>query len=135
MSNNVTLSVPTIKVNNDVIAIVPNSFGYKAGDGEIKVRAASTGGGNATSVHSQDAETMFSTVKFKLYPTAENLQMARDWKARIGCNTVEAIQRGSSCGGGEFNVAFKNISVTNDPEINATADGDIEVEMAGDKLA
>jgi len=128
------LSVPTIKVNNDVQAIVPNSFKYKSGDGETKVRAASAGGGNVTAVHTQNAESMFSTLSFSIYPTADNLGRIRDWKDAIGGNTVEAVQRGDSTGDGDIALFFKNMSVTNDPDINAGADGVIEIEMAGDKI-
>jgi hypothetical protein len=130
--SNEALSVPTIKVNNDVVAIVPNSFSYKSGDGEVKVRAASTGGGNAVSTHTLDAETMFSTVKFSMLVTPDNMEKIRDWKANFAGNTVEAIQRGIN--EKDVALAFQGMSVTNDPDINASADGVIEVELAGDKL-
>lgn len=127
------LAVPTIKVNNDVIGIVPNTFKFTPGDGETKVRAASTGGNNATSVHTQDAEMMYSVVKFHLMNTINNMSMVRDWKANFAANTVEALQRGTG-DQKDFSLAYKSMSVTNDPENVAAADGVIEVEMAGDKL-
>ena len=127
------LSVPAIKVNNDVIGLVPNTFKYTSGDGDVSVRSASTGGGNARSIHTQDAETMFSKVMFSVYVTTDMIEKVRDWKADIGGNTVEALQRGTG-DNQDFSLAFKNMSVTNDPEINAAADGVIEIEMAGDKL-
>lgn len=127
------LSVPTIKVNNDVIGIVPNTFKYKSGDGEVKVRAASAGGGKAAAVHTQDAETMFSTVNFSVYVTTDMIEKVRDWKASVGGNTVDVLQRGTGSEK-DFGIAFKGMSVTNDPDINAAADGVIEVEMAGNKL-
>lgn len=127
------LSVPTIKVNNDVIGIRPNTFMYTPGDGEVKVRAASTGGSNATTVHTEDAESKFSVVKFSMYNTVDNIERIRDWKALIAGNSIEALQRGIA-GGKDFALAFKNMSVTNDPEIEASVDGDLKVEMAGDKL-
>lgn len=129
---NKALSVPTIKVNNDVIAIVANSFSYKSGRGETKVASASTGGNNATSVHTQDAETMFATIKFSIRVTTDNLEKLADWQENTAGNTVEAVQRNVS--GKNFNLAFRGCSVTMDPDINASADGVIEVEMAGDKL-
>ena len=129
-----TLSVPTIKVNNDVIAIVPNTFTFSAGDGEVNVRAASTGGGNATSVHSENAETMIGKAKFSMYPTVDNIAKIRNWKAAVAENTLEALQAGSA-GGKDFSLAYKGMSVTNEPDFNAGADTVIEIEMAGDRIA
>ena len=51
----ITLSVPSVIVNNETIAIVPNSFSYDGGEGEINVRAASGGGNTIESVHSVNA--------------------------------------------------------------------------------
>ena len=51
---NITLSVPTVIVNGETIKIVPNSFTYSGGEGEIKVRSASAGGYQSSSVHSQN---------------------------------------------------------------------------------
>lgn len=127
------LSVPTIKVNNDVIGLVPNTFKYTSGDGDVTVRAASTGGINVVSVHTQDADTMKSTVMFSVFVTTDNILKVRDWKAAVAGNTVTATQRGIGTQK-DFSLAFKGMSVTNDPEINAAADGVIEIEMAGDKL-
>ncbi len=126
------ISVPAIQVNNDTIGLVPNTFSYTPGDGETTVRAASTGGGKAKSIHTQDAETMFSKVMFSVYPTTDNISKIRDWKANVAGNTLSAVQR--NVGGKDFSLAFKNMSVSNDPDIKAAADGVIEIEMAGDQI-
>jgi hypothetical protein len=126
------ISVPAIQVNNDTIGLVPNTFEEIPGDGEVNVRAASTGGGNAVSVHTQDAQTMFGKVKFSVYPTTDNVSKIRDWKANVAGNTLTAVQR--NVGGKDFSIAFKGMSVTNDPPVKAAADGVIEIEMAGDKI-
>ena len=128
----IALSVPTIKVNNDVINIVPNSFKYVSGHGEVTVRAASTGGANAVSVHTQDAETMVSKVMFSLPNTVTNIERVSEWQSHIAGNTVEAIQK--AINGKNFAIPFKGMSITNDPDIVAAADGIIDIEMAGDKL-
>jgi hypothetical protein len=128
-----SLSVPAIRVDNDVIGIVPNTFKFTYGAGETNVRAASTGGGNAQSVHSQNAETMFSKVMFSLYPTAENFIRIKNWKTGIANHTLEAMQRDAGVRG-DFAEAFKGLSMTNDPDIVAAADGVIEIEMAGDRI-
>ncbi len=126
------LSVPAIQVNNDTIGLVPNTFKYVSGDGDVNVRAASTGGGNTISVHTQDAETMFSKIMFSVYVTTDLISKIRDWKANVAGNTVNVVQR--DVGGKDFSLAFKGVSMTNDPEVNAAADGVIEIEMAGDKI-
>ena len=126
-----TLSVPAIRINNDLIAIVPNSFKYKSGDGDIKVRAGSTGGGGAKAVHSQDAETMFSTVVFRVFPTINNIEIMRIWKSGIAANTIDVLQEGETK---DLTLAFKNMSLTNDPDIEGGADTDVEMMFAGDKL-
>ena len=127
-----SLSVPAIRVNNDVIGIVPNSFSYTAGDGEVNVRAASTGGGNAGSIHTENAETKYSVIKFSVYPTLDMISRIRDWKANVAGNTIDAIERGLD--NKDFNIAFKGISITNDPEIKAGSDTVVEIEAAGDRL-
>jgi len=127
------LSVPTIKFDNDVISIVPNSFKFTTGAGETKVRSASVGGGNSVTVHGLDAEMQYSVVKFSLMNTINNVNRIKTWKATQGDHTIEALQRGTG-GADDFSEAFTNISVTNDPEIVASADGVIEVECAGNKL-
>ena len=66
MADNIALSVPGITVNNVPIAIVPNSFKYRKGAGETKVRAASTGGGGVNSIHTEDAETKVSYMTFEM---------------------------------------------------------------------
>ena len=130
--SNQAISVPAIQVNNDTIGLVPNTFKYVGGDGDVNVRAASTGGGNAISIHTQDAETMFSKVMFSIYATADNISKIRDWKANVAGNTINAVQR--DVGDKDFSLAFKGMSMTNDPEVNASADGVIEIEMAGDRI-
>lgn len=127
------LSVPSIKVNNDIITIQANSFKFTPGDGETTVRAASAGGGSTETVHTQNAETMFSTVKFSMLNTPSNMTKVRGWKAVIGGNTLEAMQRGTG-GNPDYKEAFKGLSVTNDPEVVASVDGIIEIEMAGDRI-
>lgn len=130
--SNQALSVPAIQVNNDTIGLVPNSFSYVTGDGEVTVRAASSGGGNSISVHTQNAETMFSKVMFKVYTTVDNISKIRDWKANVAGNTINVSQR--DVGGKDFSLAFAGMSMTNDPDVNASADGEIEIEMAGDQI-
>ena len=91
--SNITISVPTILVNSQTIAIVPNSFSYDGGEGEINVRSASAGGGNSTSVHSQNAESQVGKCKFDVYLQPGVDGNIRSWKSRVGANSIQAVQR------------------------------------------
>jgi hypothetical protein len=75
---------------------------------------------------------MFSKVMFQIFVTTDNIQLVADWKDAGSGNTISASQRVS---GKDFAEAFKNMSMTNDPEIPMTADGVIDIEMAGDQLS
>ena len=126
------ISVPAIQVNNDTVGLVPNSYKRTGGYGETTVRAASSGGGNAVAVHTKNAETMFSKVMFQIYVTTDNIRLVDEWKDNGSGNTISASQRDVSSK--DFAESFKNMSMTNDPEIPMTADGVIDIEMAGDQI-
>ena len=134
MAGNITLSVPTVIVNNETWAIVPNSFKYDGGEGEINVRAASAGGGNSSSVHSQDAETQIGKCSFDIYlvPGVDN--KVATWKENVGANRVQAIQRQPQTGESET-LSWDNMSITNAVERNASADGVTSLEWEGDQMS
>lgn len=118
-----TLSNPTLKINDVVTAIVPNSLVYKTGSGDKAVKAQSAGGNAIEVVVTENAETKLSMVKFKLYNTASNLQSVKDWCARSS-STIRVS---------EDNVAesFRDMVVTTEPERAIGADGELEVEWMG----
>jgi hypothetical protein len=126
--NNRVISVPSIFVNNEPISIVPNSFKFKLGKGETNVRAASVGGGASVSIHSENAESQVGEIKFAMYTTTDNIARVNLWKSNTGANAVQAIQRS------QVPISLQNASMTNDPEIEATADGKMEVEFKGDSI-
>jgi hypothetical protein len=123
------LTTPSIVVNNEAIAIVPDSFKYTPGVGEINMRAQSGGGGNVQMVKSINAETKKSTAKFALMPTKKNIDYIDVWQdnGRGDGNGIEASD-------GPFAVAFRNMYVTNDPERNLSSDGTIEIEFEGSPI-
>lgn len=130
---NITLSVPTVIVNNETYAIVPNSFMYDGGEGEIKVRAASSGGGNSSSVHSQDAETQIGKCKFDVFLVNGVDASIATWKENIGANSIQAIQRSES--GDAVTLSWDNCSLVNAVEREASADGVTSLEFEGDKMS
>ena len=126
-------STPQIIINNETIAIVPNSLTYDGGEGEITVRAASTGGGSAVSVHTFNAESMISKVKFEIYVTADADKKIAKWKSNIGSNV---IQFSDQLANGEVLArSFSGMSVTNAVERGPAADGKISIEWSGDQMA
>lgn len=128
-----TLSTPAIIINNETYPIVPNSFTYDGGEGEITVRAASSGGGSTQSVHSQNAETQIGSCKFDVYLTTTLDRSIAQWKENIGANTIQAIQRNGS--GQSVTLSFDNMSLVNAVERDAGADGVTSLEWLGDQMS
>lgn len=129
----ITLSVPSVIVNNQTIAIVPNSFTYNGGEGEINVRAASGGGNTIESVHSVNAENKIGKCKFDVYLTPDVDSLIRSWKNQVGQNNIQFVQRLS--GGGNMTRSMSRMSLTNDVERAASSDGVVSLEFAGDPMA
>jgi len=127
-----SISVPAIRVNDDLIRIVPNSFMYAGGEGEITVRSASAGSGNSETVHSENAETQISRVTFDVYLDADLDGNIRDWKANIGTNTIKVDQQ--NINGDSFIRVFPGTSLMNEVERNASADGVVSLEFEGDAM-
>jgi len=130
---NRTLSVPTVIVNNETYSIVPNSFMYDGGEGEINVRSASAGGGNSTSVHSQNAETQIGKCKFDVYLVPGLDSDIATWKESVGANSIQAIQRAGS--GEAVTLSWDNMSLVNAVEREASADGVTSLEFEGDRMS
>lgn len=119
-----TLNNPTVEVNDNPIAIVPNSLSYKKGRGEKSVKAQSAGGNAIETVVTQNAETKVSMVKFKLYPTKENFDLADVWIDNINGNTIRLSE-------GELTESFRGMVTTTEPERMVGADGELELEFQG----
>ena len=119
-----TLSNPSVVIQNETIAIIPNSLSFKIGSGDKEVKAQSAGGGSIEVVVSENAETMISMVKFKLFNTAGNLQRVKDWSVLFS----ETITLSDPNG---INESFRDMVVTTEPERSIGADGDLEIEWKG----
>ena len=129
----IAISVPAVIVNNETISIVPNSFTYDGGEGEINVRSASGGGNTIESVHTVDAEGKIGKCSFDVYLTTDMDSRIRSWKNAVGQNVVQVVQRIS--GGGSVTRSFSRMSLMNQVERNASADGVVSLEFAGDPMA
>jgi hypothetical protein len=120
------MSNPSVIINNEAIAIVPNSLVWKKGHGEVNQRVASTGGDAVEFVLSEDVSTKVGVVQFKLYTTKRNIDFIDVWKILSKTGAI-AI----TINDGDFVQDFIEMVMCNDPDINASADGEIDIEMKG----
>ena len=125
----IAIANPTVRVNDETISIVPNSLAVVTGGGEVNVRAASSGGGAVETVHTSDAESKISAVSFDIFNTLEMSRKIAAWQSAIGALTVQIIGRVPN---GSLTISMANVSLTNDPERNLTADGVTSLEFKGD---
>lgn len=129
LQSNRGFSNPQVTINNGLVMIKPNSFKYVAGKGDIKVRTVSGGGGSVQSIHTEDVATKVSKFMFEMAVTDSNRTNASNWKDNIGTNVCLATQAGMKA------VVGINMSMVNDPEWDASADGWVKIEFSGDPLS
>lgn len=118
------LSNPSVRVNGQTIAIVPNSLVAVPGDGETSVRAASGGGDSISTVTTVNAESKIGKVMFDIYNTADALDNIATWKSQPDANVVQIVD-------GSLRYNMQSASMTNDPEQNLSADGVTSIEFHG----
>lgn len=119
------LSNAQVLVNNDVVAIIPNTLTFTEGLGEQSIRAASAGGAQTEQVFSDDIEKRYSTVKFEIPPTVENIAKARAWKINKNQNLVQIAGRTID---GKLTRTFSQAALLSDYEVPLTSDGNISLE-------
>lgn len=118
------IATPSIIINNTVAPVVPNSVTYTEGLGEQNVRSQSAGGGSVQMVYSDNAESKFSTVKFQMFPTPENINLIRTWKTNGNANAITITAPG-------FSRSISEAALINNYEVNLGADTQIDLEFAG----
>lgn len=122
----VQVSDATVTVNNDIVAVTPNSVMFTEGLGEQNIRAASAGGGQVEQIYSNNIESNFSTVRFDMPSTLENIAKARQWKASRNLNLVQIMGRTPE---GDVSRSFTQAAILNDYEINLGSDTNITIEF------
>lgn len=115
---------PTLEVNDQPIAYIPESLSFKFGDGNKIVKALCAGGNSIETVISEDATTKKSMVKFKVADTGEYVTLTRGWSTNINGNTIRLSQ-------GEITVSFRQMVVTNEPEFMTGSNGEVDLEFEG----
>lgn len=121
------ISTPVVKWQGETLPVLPNSVSYKLGGGERSVRAFSTGGNSAITVHTTNAETLRSELKFGLPNTVKAMDIVARMQQALGGIDIELTD-------GDLQVAFVGLSLTNDPEIKLSHDGSIDLEFMGDPV-
>lgn len=120
-------SNPTVLINNIPVNVLPNTFKCKIGKGEKKVRALVAGGNSTVSVVTIDSATKIGEVEFEVAVTPDALQNYSNWSDLIGQLAISAVQTG-------FGLPFQyqNMTLTNEPDFEGTADGKVKFEFKGD---
>ena len=126
------LSVPAVIINNETIKIIPNTFVYDGGEGEVKVFATSAGGNSIETVHAVDAESKIGKAKFDVRTTSDIDSKIAVWKSRIGTNSVMWTQEVE---GKYYTWSIDGASLVNVIEREATADGKVSLEWEGNPMS
>lgn len=116
-----------IKINNEIIAIVPNSVERRYGRGEITVKTQTAGNGVVDTVHTLNNETAKSFFKCSLRVLPGYISKVDEWKINIGMNTIEYFTA-------DIKETYEHCSVINDVTFPDSNDGVISIEFEGDPL-
>ena len=122
------IATPQLLINNNVIAINPNSLIFTEGLGEQTVTIASTGGGGTQIVTSNNVETNKSKIMFEVPSTKENIDFFRGVKSNSGLNVIQFSDPESGLAR-----TITNATIINDYEISLGAEGNIPIEIEGSK--
>jgi hypothetical protein len=99
----------------------------------VTVRSASAGGKTVKSVHSENAEDKIGKCSFDMYLTSDLDSKIAELKENIGANSIKAFQRLPD--GSSSPVSYDNMSLVNDVDREASADGTTTFEFEGDPMA
>lgn len=122
--NNINVFVDGIPVS-----VQPNSVKYNDGDGEVTLRSQ-TAGRTVEIVRSVNAETTIGMAGFTLLSTFENAELLRRWRRDEQPRTVELSQVGTT-----FSRSFRNMRVSNNPDVETGHDASFDVEFMGERAA
>ena len=122
----VQVSDAAVVVNNNTVAITPNSLMFTEGFGEQTVRAASAGGGQVEQIFANNIESNFSTVRFDMPATVGNIALAREWKTASNQNLVQIAGRTPE---GNVTRTFTQASLLTDYEVALGSDTNISIEF------
>lgn len=111
---------PLVEINNQAVAIVPNSVKYTEGEGET-ITETQMVGNTPELVTSSSGEDKMSSFTIEFKNTEANIKLLRGIKKNPGKNVV-AMSEGS------FNRTFQQASLVNDYEAELSATGKLTTE-------
>lgn len=120
------LADATVLVNNEPVAVIPNTVKYTEGLGEQSIRAASTGGGGVEQIYSNNIESNFSQVMFEVPATKENIERAREWKTNRNQNVVTIA---GTTPEGDITRSFTQAAILNDYEVELGSETNVSMEF------
>lgn len=126
----VQLANPLVTVNNDPIAVTPNSVMYTEGLGEQTIRAASLGGGQVVPIYSRNIEQNFGSVTFEMPATIANIAKARQWKTNEQENVVSVT---GSTVDGTLTRTFQRAAILNNYEVALGSETNVTIEFKSDQ--
>lgn len=126
---NQIISDPQIRINNETFAVVPNSIKVDLGLGDSKVMMQSAGNGSVSQVYSEDVTTKVGKVTLSVYATGAQVTAIKSLKANKNTNYISITDAGS-----ELTLIMKNAALVKTPEINFSAEGQIELEFEGNPI-
>tara|TARA_R110000744_G_scaffold196160_4_gene315387 strand:+ start:3608 stop:3997 length:390 start_codon:yes stop_codon:yes gene_type:complete len=122
----IQLTDASVEVNDEPIAVMPDSVNFTEGLGEQTMRAASTGGGKVEVIYSNDLSTGFSTVKFDMPSVIEYIELTKTWKLNGNNNTISI---NGEAGSDKLTRTFSKAALTMDYEVALGPDGVISIEF------
>lgn len=123
----VQLANPLITVNNDPVAVTPNTVMYTEGLGEQTLRAASLGGGQVEPIYAENIESNFSAVSFEMPSTIPNIAKARQWKANGDQNVVTIT---GTTPDGTLTRTFQRAAILNNYPVNLGNETNVPIEFS-----
>jgi hypothetical protein len=121
------LSSPQVLWGGRTLKIVPNSFEFSDG-GSAKPRAVSSGGNTVSLVYGVDVSEMIATGKFTVVNTAANSDLIDSFVNQRNNGeptTLRVVENG-------IQYAWQGVIVVNKPTNKFAAEGDIDIEWAGE---
>ena len=122
--NTKLIADPQIRINNETFQVVPNSIKVNLGLGEATVKAQSAGNGNVQAVYSENVESKLGKVTLSVFVTQDKISAIKTLKGNNNTNYIAITASGVS-------LIMRQASLINDPEINFSNEGEIELEFQG----
>lgn len=122
--NTKLIADPQIRINNETFQVVPNSIKVNLGLGEATVKAQSAGNGNVQAVYSENVESKLGKVTLSVFVTQDKISAIKILKGNNNTNYIAITSSGVS-------LIMRQASLINDPEINFSNEGEIELEFQG----